>query len=127
MKKTYYGSCHCQKIKFEIDADIDSARVCNCSICQKRGALICRVEEDCFRLTSPLDEMSLYEWHTKTAKDYFCSICGILPFRKPRSLTKTEIESGMEPFAGWAVNVRCLENVKLDELTVVTVDGINLD
>ena len=71
--KTYKGSCHCGKVRFEVDADIDHVRLCDCSICRKRGALTHRVEESCFRLLTPLDELSLYQWHTRTAKDYFCS------------------------------------------------------
>ena len=59
MLKTYQGSCHCGRIKFEVDADIDHVRVCDCSICRRRGALIYRVPLDCLRLLVPLEEMSL--------------------------------------------------------------------
>jgi hypothetical protein len=69
MKQTYKGSCHCGKVQFEVDADFDHVRVCDCSICRRRGALIHRVEEKCFRLLTPIEELSLYQWHTKTAKD----------------------------------------------------------
>ena len=85
MKQTYKGSCHCGRVQFEVDMDLDHVRVCDCSICRRRGALIHRVEEKCFRLLTPIEELSLYQWHTKTAKDYFCPICGILPFRRPRT------------------------------------------
>ena len=98
MKKTYQGSCHCGRIKFEVDADLDHVRICDCSICRKRGALIHRVPPECLRVLTPLEELSLYQWHTMTAKDYFCPTCGILPFRRPR--TKEDI---------WGINVRCLE------------------
>jgi hypothetical protein len=65
MKQTYKGSCHCVKVRFEVDADLDHVRVCDCSICRRRGALIHRVEEKCFRLLTPIEELSLYQWHTK--------------------------------------------------------------
>lgn len=127
MKKEYAGSCHCKRVQFSIEADIDSVRVCNCSICTKRGALIFRVEEKDFHLKTPLNELSVYEWHTKTAKDYFCPGCGILPFRKPRHLTPKEIMEGKTPFSGWAVNVRCLDEIDLNALKIVLIDGQSLE
>ena len=58
MKKTYDGSCHCGRVKFEVDADIDHVRVCDCSVCHKRGALNFRVHLDDLRLQSPIEEMT---------------------------------------------------------------------
>src|SRR5262249_31243706 len=110
--KTYKGSCHCGKVRFEVDADIDHVRLCDCSICRKRGALTHRVEESCFRLLTPLDELSLYQWHTRTAKDYFCSACGVLAFRRPRTAPHL-----------WAVNVRCLDDVDLSAIPIREVHG----
>jgi hypothetical protein len=28
MKRTYQGSCHCGRIKFEVEADLDHVRIC---------------------------------------------------------------------------------------------------
>ncbi len=127
MLKTYKGSCHCGKVKFELDADLDHVRVCDCSICRKRGALNHRVEDDQLRILTPLDSLTLYEWHTKTAEDYFCPACGVLPFRRPRTLTQKETAEGMVEFQGWAVNVRCLEGVDLDSIPINKVYGKKLD
>ena len=63
MKQTYEGACHCGRVRFEVDADIDHVRVCDCSVCYKRGALNFRVHQDDFRPLTPLDEMTLYQWH----------------------------------------------------------------
>ena len=115
MRKTYQGSCHCGRTRFEIDADLDHVRVCDCSICRRRGALSHRVEPECFRLLTPLDDLTLYTFHTHTAKDYFCPTCGILPFRRPRTAPDV-----------WAVNVRCLEGVDLDSIPVKHVQGSRL-
>lgn len=109
MKTSYTGSCHCGKVKFELDADIDHVRVCDCSICSKRGALIHRVNEEDLRLLTPLSQLTLYQWGTLTAKDYFCPVCGILPFRRPSRPSEEELVKGVEQFDGWAVNTRCLE------------------
>lgn len=116
MINTYQGSCHCGAVRFEVDVDIDHVRVCDCSLCRKRGALNHRVEESQIRVLTPLDEMTLYQWHTHTAKDYFCPKCGILPFRRPR--TAPEL---------WTVNVRCLDGVDLEAIPKRYLDGRKLD
>jgi hypothetical protein len=113
--KTYKGSCHCGKISFEVDMELDHVRVCDCSICKKRGALNHRVEESQLRINIPLDELGLYEWRTKVAKDYFCPVCGILPFRRPSDAPEI-----------WTVNVRCLEGVELDSIPIKKVFGSKL-
>lgn len=34
--KTCQGSCHCRRVRFEVDLDLDHVRVCDCSICFRR-------------------------------------------------------------------------------------------
>jgi hypothetical protein len=75
-----------------------------------------RVADSDLRIKTPLDEMVLYQWHTRVARDYFCPECGILPFRRPR--TAPEL---------WTVNVRCLDGVDLDDIPVDRVHGSQLD
>lgn len=126
MEKTYTGSCHCGAVKFEVAADIDHVRVCDCSVCKKRGALNVRVSSDKLRLLTRLEDMTLYEWGTKTAKDYFCPKCGILPFRRPRHRTAEEVAAGAAGFDGWAVNVRCLDGFDLTNVPIKNVFGSKL-
>ena len=116
MTKTYQGSCHCGKVRFEVDLNLDHVRVCDCSMCRRRGALNHRVEESHFRLLTPLEDLTLYQWHTKTAKDYFCPVCGIQPFRRPRTAPDL-----------WTINVRCLEEVDLESIPTKHVHGSRLD
>lgn len=116
MKKNYTGSCHCGDVRFGVQMELDSVRVCDCSICRKRGALIHRVEEQDLRVETPLEGLSLYQWHTGVARDYFCPRCGILPFRRPRTAPDK-----------WAVNVRCLDGVDLNAIAIEPVTGSQLD
>lgn len=116
MKKTYQGSCHCGKVRFEVDADLDHVRVCDCSMCRRRGALLHRVEDNCLRLLTSQKDLTLYQWHTRTAKDYFCPTCGIQPFRRPRTAPHQ-----------WSVNVRCLEDVDFASIPVVHTHGSRLE
>lgn len=115
MKQTYCGSCHCGRVRFEIDTDLDHVRVCDCSMCRRRGALNHRVKPEDFRLLTPLEELAVYTFHTHTAKDYFCPVCGIQPFRRPR--TAPEL---------WTVNIRCIEDIDLDAIPVERVNGSKL-
>ncbi len=125
--KTYSGACHCGRVRFEVELDLDHVRACDCSICRRRGALIHRVPEERLRILTPLDDLTLYQWHTRTAEDWFCPTCGILPFRRPRHRTPEEIASGMPEFTGWGVNVRCLEDVDLEAIPVRRIHGSRLD
>jgi hypothetical protein len=59
MKKTYQGSCHCGKVRFEVDLNLDHVRSCDCSICRRRGALVHRLEEEDFRLLTPLEDLPM--------------------------------------------------------------------
>jgi hypothetical protein len=126
MKTTYQGSCHCGAVRFEIDADIDHVRVCDCSICSKRGALNFRVPPEDFRLLTPLADMSCYQWGTFAAKDYFCPTCGILPFRRPRTPTDDEAARGLTKTETWTINVRCLAGVDLDAIPRKALRGSKL-
>ena len=119
----YKGSCHCGRVQFEVRAQIDHVRECDCSICHRRGALNFRVPKEALTLLTPWEELSLYQWGSKTAKDYFCRTCGILPFRRPSDPTLQELRDGVEHFDGWAVNVRCLEGVDTGSLPVKKVRG----
>ena len=71
-KRTFEGSCHCGLVRFQVDLALDHVRSCDCSVCRKRGALIHRVEREDLRLLTPIEELTVYRWHTRTAEDYFC-------------------------------------------------------
>lgn len=119
----YKGSCHCGRIQFEVEAQIDHVRVCDCSICHRRGALNFRVPKEALKLLSRWEDLSLYQWGSRTAKDFFCPVCGILPFRRPSDPTPEELKNGVLPFDGWTVNVRCLEGVDAESLPIKKIYG----
>lgn len=126
MERVFQGSCHCKRTRFEISADPDHVRICDCSICHQRGALIIRIDAAQFRLLTPLDDMALYEWGSGTAKDYFCKTCGILPFRRPRAATQEELAQGVPAFDGWAINGRCIKGLDIAALPVRQIHGKHL-
>jgi hypothetical protein len=93
------GSCHCSAVRFEIESDFLELTTCDCSICRRKNAVMVKVHESAFRLLAGEDALTLYQFHTKTAKHFFCRHCGIYPFHQKR-LTPD--------FYG--VNVFCLED-----------------
>ena len=122
----YQGSCHCRAVRFEVEAEIDHVRECDCSICTRRGALNFRVPRDALRILTPVSEMTIYRWGSMTGEDHFCRTCGIMTFRRPSALTASERAAGISEFDGWAINVRCLEGVDIASLPRISVEGRKL-
>ena len=123
---THRGSCHCGAVRFEIDAEIGHVRVCDCSVCRRRGGLMFRVAAGALRILTPMDALHIYRWGSQTAEDYVCRTCGILPFRKPSQRTADEIDAGVLPFDGWSINVRCIDGIDLNSLPIVRIAGSDL-
>jgi len=102
--------------------------VCDCSICHKRGAFVFRVANEDVRMITPLSELTLYQWGTMTAEDYFCPVCGILPLRRPRTrhMSEEDMRKGVTVFDGWAVNTRFLDAFDVDSVPRKAVHGSRL-
>lgn len=96
--KTVVGTCHCGAVRFEIVSDFPELTSCDCSMCRRRNALMVKVHESAFRLLSGKDELVLYQFHTRTAKHYFCRVCGVYPFHRKRVTPDY-----------FGINVACLE------------------
>jgi hypothetical protein len=110
--KTMQGGCHCGRVRFRVTADLDRVTYCNCSICSKKGFLHLIVPPEQFELLSGKDNLTTYEFNTRTAKHMFCKTCGIHAFYVPRS-DPDKID----------VNVRCIDDIDLSTLTIATFDG----
>lgn len=107
------GSCHCGAVEFTVETEEDglqNLRRCNCSLCRRKGALMASVPEDKLIVTRGEDTLTLYQWNLKIAKHYFCSVCGIYTFHRPRSAPDT-----------YGFNVGCIEGVDPNSFTDVPV------
>ncbi|MDQ8023938.1 MAG: GFA family protein [Moraxellaceae bacterium] len=110
----YKGSCHCGKVAFEVDGEIDGALSCNCSMCQRRGSLLWFVPREKLRLLTPDDAASTYTFNKHKIRHRFCPDCGI------HAWGEATTPAG-KPMA--AINIRCLEDIALAEIQVVDYDG----
>lgn len=110
----YQGSCHCGKIAFEVDGEIDGALSCNCSICQRKGSLLWFMPRTALRLLTPEDAMSTYTFNKHVIKHHFCPECGIHPFGE-----------GTDPNGNVmaAINIRCIDDIDLSTIPIQHYDG----
>ncbi|MGA8261746.1 MAG: GFA family protein [Arenicellales bacterium] len=113
----YEGSCHCGKVAFEVEGEIEDVVSCNCSICSRKGALMWFVPRDRLRLLTPEEDLATYMFNKHLIQHRFCPTCGIHPYGE-----------GESPKGGLmaAVNVRCLEGIDLDAIPVKHFDGRSL-
>ena len=112
--RTYDGSCHCGRVRFRVTGDLAETVDCNCSVCTKKGFLHLIVPPERFELLSGQDDLTTYQFNTKTAKHTFCKVCGMHPFYVPRS-DPDKID----------VNVRCLDGIDVATLRPKPFDGRN--
>ena len=110
----YRGSCHCGRVAFEVEGQIDGCMACNRSICQRKGSLLWFVPRDQLTLTTPEHDASTYTFHKHVVKHRFCAVCGIHPYGE-----------GVDPKgnAMAAVNIRCIEGLNLEAVPVQHFDG----
>ena len=113
----YKGSCHCGKVTYEVEGELKSAMACNCSICQRKGALLWFIPRSALKLTSGEETLVSYKFNRHLIDHRFCPVCGIHPFAE-----------AVDPKGGpaAAINVNCLEDVDLHALEVMHYDGRTL-
>jgi len=116
--KSYEGGCHCGKVRYSVKLDLSQPLVsCNCSICHKTGTVLGFVPVDEFTLKSGEESLTDYQFNKKVIHHLFCSTCGV------RSFGHGTAPNGKQMTA---INVRCLDNVELDPLTVMKFNGRDL-
>ncbi len=111
---THHGSCHCGRIKFEVEGEPASALSCNCSICQRKGSLMWFVPRSALKLLTPEENASSYTFNKHVIQHRFCPTCGVHPYGEGK---------GPDGSAMAAINIRCLEDIDLQAVPVTAFDG----
>lgn len=117
--KTYRGSCHCGKVKFEADLDLSKGTgKCNCSYCWKVRNWSMIIKPAQFRAISGEDERTYYSFGTHQGKHAFCKHCGV----------RTYTTGSLEQLGGEYVSIAMsslddLDPAELAEAPVQFMDG----
>ena len=115
--KTYKGSCHCEKVAYEVEIELDSVIDCNCSICSKKAALLAFAPASQFKLLKGQDQLSDYQFNKHVIHHLFCKNCGVSSFSRGTAPDGKEMV---------AINARCLAGVDIKSLTVHPYDGASV-
>ena len=113
----YSGGCHCGRIAFEVEGEIEQAVDCNCSYHRRTGALLWWAPRKQLLLVTPEADLGTYLFNKKRIRHHYCALCGAAPFAEgfDRSGTPTA-----------AINVRCVADIDLARLKIVPFDGRSL-
>ena len=110
----YQGSCHCGRIKFEIDGTIEGAATCNCSICERKGAVMWFVPREQLKLLTPDANAAAYTFNKHRIRHRFCPTCGMHPYGEG---------VGPDGKASAAINLRCIEGIDLAAIPTRQFNG----
>ena len=73
------------------------------------------VDYDNIKIVKGENKISLYQFHTRTAKHYFCSVCGIYTHHQTRTNTSK-----------YGINVGCIDEINsLELVNIKNIDGAN--
>ena len=109
--------CHCGAVEAKINIldNLEKLLRCNCSLCKRKGAVMSMVKNEDFKIIKGKDKLKLYQFHTKVAKHYFCSICGVYTHHNPRS---NPVMTGF--------NLGCIDEIDTFDLKNIAInDGYN--
>ena len=117
IKPIHISKCHCGAVEIELDLPngLENLRRCDCSLCRRRGAIAASVPLSGINIVKGEDNLVLYQFNTKTAKHFFCKVCGIYTHHQRRSNPEQ-----------YGFNVACLEGISPLKVTgIPTNDGVN--
>lgn len=115
----YIGSCHCQKVRFQVETDNILAGLyrCNCSLCQKKSIVMKAEHKSWFTLLEGEEFLLSYQWNKNIANHFFCKGCGVYTHHKRRR-DPNQI----------CINFACLDNVEMpQESDIGHTDGASHD
>ena len=111
-------TCHCGGVEAEVSLPNGLKNIikCNCSICRKKGiTMINKIGLEDLKIKKGEELLKLYQYHSKNAKHYFCSVCGIYTHHNPRSNPSIT-----------GFNLGCVDDVDTFDLKDIAInDGLN--
>ncbi|QBG36034.1 aldehyde-activating protein [Litorilituus sediminis] len=109
------ASCHCGNIEIEIEiAEQPQALVsCNCSICNKIGALWGHMSPKVVSVTEKEQASKSYSWGDKDLAFHHCTLCGCTTHYMPTDASSDRM----------AVNYRMVDRNVVDAMHIKNFDG----
>lgn len=108
------GSCHCGKVRYEVEADVSKGIECNCSMCGRKGTILAFVPASKFKLLSGEDALTDYQFNKHVIHHLFCSTCGVTSF------ARGQMPDGSPTVA---VNLRTIDDLDLSGVKRQMYDG----
>ncbi|MDE3011246.1 MAG: GFA family protein [Pseudomonadota bacterium] len=111
------ASCHCGKLRLRFAGEPGEAVSCNCSICRRKGWLLTFLPASDCVLETPREQLATYTFREHKIRHHFCPTCGCAPFAEGAKPDGSEV---------FAVNLRCVDGLDLDALTIRPFDGASI-
>lgn len=112
---TYSGSCHCGTVRFRfLSEPITTGRRCNCSICNRKGAVMSTLyyPPEAFEQLAGVDLLRTYKFGDKAVNHHFCPTCGIYPFH-----------DAVDKPGHYRINLGCVAELDPLALDIDVIDG----
>ena len=75
-RKLFHVECHCGNVKIAVEKIPDEMTSCNCSICNRLGALWAYYDGETVKVMVGEKPQKSYSWNEKTIDYHRCSECG---------------------------------------------------
>jgi hypothetical protein len=115
----YKARCHCGKVRFSFRSpEITIGCRCDCSLCQRRGAVLSPtyIPAADFTPHANPDDLGNYVWNDRVLNNHFCKTCGIFVY----------IADGENGKDGFRANLGCVEGLDALALPIRNIDGRSL-
>jgi len=112
----YQARCHCGRVRFSFKSpEITTGCRCDCSLCQRRGAVLSAryIPKADFTPHRNAADLGIYLWNERVLQNTFCKTCGVF----------TYIGDGADAKDGYRVNLGCVEGLDVFALEISRIDG----
>lgn len=100
-----------------METDLSRVISCNCSHCYAKGLVLTFVPATQFKLLSGEDRLTSYKFNKERIDHLFCQTCGVESFARG---------TNKEGAPTVAINIRCLDGVELQDLSITEFNGKDL-
>lgn len=113
-KKLFHGSCHCGKIKFQVNIDLaQGSGKCNCTFCFKNSFWSVKVPTEDFRWIEGKDFQTKYSNNPQIGDYIFCKHCGTMPF-------------GITVKSEWTQEGASIRLASLDDISIAELNSLHI-